>query len=673
MGRFWFVLMVWLIGSPWVSPQAGAAVVVLPGQNSIDLSSDVQVLRGAPDTLSIEEVEQPHWQNLFVRQPASGKAINLGLVADVVWLRIEIDLAEQSRRDWILDVPYGGFHQIQWFVPKPEGRGYGYVSASALHPKLANYRYHAQPVSLYPGLQVLYARVHGQGNLTLPIQLQSETAFVQQESNHLVMQALYFGAMVALLLYALLFGWSVRDGNYLLFGAFLLASTFAIFVGNGLARLYLWSPQTVFEPAVQAAGFGLAGAFSLRLTQAFLRSVNVRHRSAEWLGWFFWAYLIFVAAIALRLWVQFDTTLLETVFSVLTLVSALVVMTVLWRARSAGRSQIYFLAAWAVVWLGALTAALRSLDVIASVGLTLYSLQISLGVSALLFSVGLFVRVRQQYLDRLAAQQEALQARQALIQTLQDSERRLEAKVDERTAQLQASLEAEKRLREQYVRFGAMISHEFRNPLGVIETQTSLLQRELKVGIDHADKRIGTVRAAAQRLAMLFEKWLQSDRLQNATDRLQTQLIEFDSWLEDLVGKCHTYHANHQISCQISGPIGAVRADERLLQIAILNLIDNACKYSPAQTSVSVSAFRVDDALHIVVTDEGQGIAAQNLDKVFDEYFRVDPNSPVLGIGLGLPFVRKIVTLHGGSVTASNNPAGQGARFTIVLPMQQSS
>ena len=55
--------------------------------------------------------------------------------------------------------------------------------------------------------------------------------------------------------------------------------------------------------------------------------------------------------------------------------------------------------------------------------------------------------------------------------------------------------------------------------------------------------------------------------------------------------------------------------------------------------------------------------------KVFDEYFRVDPDSPVLGVGLGLPFVRKIVTLHGGSVTASDNPTGQGTRFTIVLPI----
>lgn len=268
----------------------------------------------------------------------------------------------------------------------------------------------------------------------------------------------------------------------------------------------------------------------------------------------------------------------------------------------------------------------------------------------------------------MLAQQQALQARVDLIETLRDSERKLEATVMERTMQLQSSLEAEKRLREQYVRFGAMISHEFRNPLGVIETQTSLLQRELKAGIDNTGKRIGTVRSAAQRLALLFEKWLQSDRLQHATDKLQLQAIDMDAWLEDLVSKCQAYHANHHIACEIEGRIGTVLADERLLQIAVLNLIDNACKYSPPNTTVWVTAKRMDESLCIEVTDQGCGIEEHLLDKVFDEYFRVDPNSPVIGVGLGLPFVRKILTLHGGHALASKNPHGQGARFMLKLP-----
>jgi signal transduction histidine kinase len=171
-------------------------------------------------------------------------------------------------------------------------------------------------------------------------------------------------------------------------------------------------------------------------------------------------------------------------------------------------------------------------------------------------------------------------------------------------------------------------------------------------------------------LAILFEKWLQSDRLQNATDKLQTQAIDFDSWFEDLVGKCHAYHANHRIDCSSREVIGTVYADERLLQIAVLNLIDNACKYSPAGTTVSVSARREGVSLYIEVIDEGVGISENLRGRVFEEYFRVDPNSPVLGVGLGLPFVRKIMTLHGGSVVASHNPQGPGAKFTIILPLQ---
>jgi two-component system, sensor histidine kinase LadS len=340
------------------------------------------------------------------------------------------------------------------------------------------------------------------------------------------------------------------------------------------------------------------------------------------LRWFAWAYLGLALVISASGMFDFKITVLESLFAVFTLISSVVVLTVLWIARAGRRSETYFFAAWMVVWAGALIASARSMDWVESNLFTLYVMQIATGVAALLFSVALFVRVRQQYQARILAQQQALDARAALIDNLQNSERKLEATVVERTAQLQASLDVEKRLREQYVRFGAMISHEFRNPLGVIETQTSLLQRELKAGIDNSDKRIGTVRSAAQRLALLFEKWLQSDRLQNATDKLHTQPIEFDEWFEDLVAKCHAYHANHRIDCSLNSPIGVVDADERLLQIAVLNLIDNACKYSPAGTTVSVTATREGANLRIDVTDQGVGIARELQTKVFDEYFR---------------------------------------------------
>ncbi len=646
-----------------------AEVVVTPGVHSFNLAHNVAVLKDGPTDLTVDQIRMTAWQARFASQNVTGTALNLGQVSGVVWLRIDLRVLPGAERDWIVDIPYGHLTDIEWFV-SDQARP-GYVLASEISPPLSNHRYHAQPVILEPGPITLYARIVAHGPVTLPLELQTESTFLLQEGWHLFVQALYFGALASLMLYALLFAWSVRDVAYLVFGAYLLASGFAIFVGNGLARLFLWSPGLVPEQPVQSAAFALAGAFALWLTSSFLRDVNLAVGYKLTLRLFAAVYFVLSIGLLSSLGSEFGADLLEHALFFFTLISAVVLITVLWLARAGRPSEIYVLAAWMVVWLGGLVASVRVMDWLQSNVLTLYAMQIATGVAALLFSVALFVRVRQQYQERIAAQQQALDARAALIESLQDSERKLEATVVQRTAQLQASLDSEKRLREQYVRFGAMISHEFRNPLGVIETQTSLLQRELKAGLDNADKRIGTVRSAAQRLALLFEKWLQSDRLQNATDKLHTQAIEFDAWFQDIVAKCHPYHTNHGIDCFVDGSIGTVHADERLLQIAVLNLIDNACKYSPAGTTVRVSAKREGDCLRVDVTDEGVGISDQLHAKVFDEYFRIDPNSPVLGVGLGLPFVRKIVTLHGGTVTASNNPAGQGARFTIMLPINR--
>lgn len=646
---------------------ARAVVFVSSGTSSINLAHEVSILRDAPAALNIDTISTPDWQSRFVKPKVSGTALNLAQGPGVLWFRIELQVAPGVSPDWVLDIPYGNLRDIEWFIPGQDGAGF--LSALDMALPFSNYRYHAQPLTLQPGAMSIYARVVTDAPLTLPLQLQTESAFLAQEGNHLFAQALYFGSLAALLLYALLFAWSVKDATYLIFSAYLLASGFAIFVGNGLGRLFLWPHLTLPELALQSTAFALSGAFSLWLTSAFLRDSNLSGLIKRSLRWFAWAYLALAVVIAASVLFDFRITVLESLFSAFTLASAVVVLIGLWIARAGRRSETYFFAAWMVVWAGALVASARSMDWLASNLLTLYVMQLATGIAALLFSVALFVRVRQQYQARILAQQQALDARAELIDALQDSERKLEATVVERTAQLQASLDAEKRLREQYVRFGAMISHEFRNPLGVIETQTSLLQRELKAGIDNSGKRIGTVRSAAQRLALLFEKWLQSDRLQNATDKLHTQPIEFDDWFEDLVAKCHAYHANHRIDGSLNSPIGVVHADERLLQIAVLNLIDNACKYSPAGTIVSVSAGLEGTNLRIDVIDQGVGIARDLQAKVFDEYFRVDPDSPVPGVGLGLPFVRKIVTLHGGSVTASDNPAGQGTRFTIVVPI----
>ena len=108
-------------------------------------------------------------------------------------------------------------------------------------------------------------------------------------------------------------------------------------------------------------------------------------------------------------------------------------------------------------------------------------------------------------------------------------------------------------------------------------------------------------------------------------------------------------------------------ADEQLLNILLLNLIDNACKYSPSDSTVRIETRYRPNMTGIAVIDQGRGIPKQFHEEIFVEYFRVNPESKVPGTGLGLPFVKRIVSLHGGDIELISG-AGQGSTFCVWLP-----
>jgi signal transduction histidine kinase len=107
-----------------------------------------------------------------------------------------------------------------------------------------------------------------------------------------------------------------------------------------------------------------------------------------------------------------------------------------------------------------------------------------------------------------------------------------------------------------------------------------------------------------------------------------------------------------------------------LLKRMVVNLIDNAIKYTPEGGLVSVTLEQKDGAAHVVVADNGIGIPADALPHVFDRFYRGDKARPrdVGGTGLGLAIVKRVTEAHGGTVTAESKP-GVGSKFTVVLPV----
>jgi two-component system sensor histidine kinase KdpD len=107
--------------------------------------------------------------------------------------------------------------------------------------------------------------------------------------------------------------------------------------------------------------------------------------------------------------------------------------------------------------------------------------------------------------------------------------------------------------------------------------------------------------------------------------------------------------------------------DSVLIEQALVNLLENAIKYSPAGTPIELSASNTEDAVTIEIADRGPGIPVGMEEKIFDKFYRASPNS-MTGVGLGLTICKGIVEAHGGHIMAKNRPGG-GALFSFTLPL----
>jgi hypothetical protein len=95
---------------------ATAELVVAPGTSTVNLAHEVSILRDAPTALDIETINTPDWQSRFVKPKVSGTALHLAQGSGVLWLRIELQVSEGVSPDWVLDIPYGNLHDIEWFM-----------------------------------------------------------------------------------------------------------------------------------------------------------------------------------------------------------------------------------------------------------------------------------------------------------------------------------------------------------------------------------------------------------------------------------------------------------------------------------------------------------------------------------------------------------------------------
>jgi signal transduction histidine kinase len=226
-------------------------------------------------------------------------------------------------------------------------------------------------------------------------------------------------------------------------------------------------------------------------------------------------------------------------------------------------------------------------------------------------------------------------------------------------------------LLDQQTRFFSFVAHELRSPLGVIVTGMANLRLGLSDAGDSVRQRIARIAHATQRMSTLIDRHLRLQRLTRTDFSLDLDDCppSFPAFAAlELIAETHPARA---IEKSIADDLPAViRVDSDLVTLAIANLLDNAIKYSPAQSPITLSVERAAPSCGEVVyrvRDCGLGIAAQDRLRLFSIYAR-QPDNINTGFGIGLALVANIARHHGGSIECVSSP-GAGSTFTLRLPI----
>jgi PAS domain S-box-containing protein len=250
--------------------------------------------------------------------------------------------------------------------------------------------------------------------------------------------------------------------------------------------------------------------------------------------------------------------------------------------------------------------------------------------------------------------------------------RRLE---EEREQLLQREHEARERAEEANQlkdEFLATVSHELRTPLSAILGWSTLLQAG---GLDEKQGRVAleTIERNAKTQAQLVEDLLDVSRIITGKLRLDVRPVMLASVVESAISSVTPAAEAKGVRIQtvLDPNAGPVSGDAGRLQQVVWNLVSNAIKFTPRGGRVQIRVERINSHIEIVVGDTGQGIGPEFLPYVFDRFRQAEGGTSRqhTGLGLGLAIVRHLVELHGGGVRVDSPGVGQGATFTVRLPL----
>lgn len=657
-------LVLWLLAcvlppTTWAGADAGRSV----------LDRGWSVLHDRESALDIDDMTRPEVSKRFEPMPG---APSLGYLRGAAWLKLTLAPVGGMPGERLLELQFPPIDEATLFWPDASGQ-FKSRKAGDRHPlelrdqPARNIVYRVTVSAEQP--QTFYLRLEGRNAQNFTVVLWEPARYMQASATEQLLWGIVLAVHLVLILSNLWFFQATRDMPHGLFALFVGLSFLSVLSLEGFAYRYLLDRQPLLNDALVVASWMLAMPAAFLFVLRYTGLIGPGGRAwarALLLGlWLFSAGMVTADQVVEAPWARpiFSAVHLLTV----PLMAGLLVVQS-WRGSPDARLMLI---AMGPMMIAVGTRLGRNLGLLPPhplfdhgyyVGLVLYLLILNFAVS----------RRHQALLEG---------AHLAQAQALADSQRtarELEARVAERTAdiaaamqQVQGSLALERRLRQQQREFFATVSHQMRTPLAVIDASAHNLSLANPALPGNARQRVEKILLAAKRIAGLLDRHLYAGDPEDETERPQRQVCRVDELVRDATASATLLVDEHSLSIDVSGAPMTFACDPELTRLALANLVDNAVKYTPKGTKVTLLAYaqgrRASDGLIIEVADDGPGIPAQDRIRLFAGPFRAHATSNTSGTGTGLLLARKMIQSQGGDVTLEFPPEG-GTVARICLP-----
>ena len=217
----------------------------------------------------------------------------------------------------------------------------------------------------------------------------------------------------------------------------------------------------------------------------------------------------------------------------------------------------------------------------------------------------------------------------------------------------------------------AMLYHDLRSPLANIISSLDIMTTMVPLSESEALQSVFDVaKRSTERMQRMIDGLLDINRLENGQQITQKKVTKVSTMINEAIDVIHSAAENKEtkIEKEISNELPELWLDADMIRRVIVNLLENAVKFSPNGSTLFIGAKKYKQELHIWVDDQGRGIPEDLRETIFEKFVRLQQNNPVKGLGLGLAFCKLAVQAHGGTIWVENNPQG-GSRFIFSLPM----